>query len=328
MKRDFISITDWSREELEGILSLSAQMKEYPANFLASLEGRSVAMILEKPSLRTHATFDVGINQLGAHCVYLGRDDVNLGKRESLDDVARNLERWVDAVVVRTFAHETCLTMAAAMNIPLINALTDHEHPCQAVGDFLTISEHLGSFPRKKMVYVGDGNNVCHSLMLLAAKVGMTFVAATPRGYLPKEEVFKRACHDARESGALIDIVHNPRDAVRGADIVYTDVWASMGQEGEAEERRDAFRGFQVDASLMQRAKPATLFMHCLPAHRGEEVTDDVINSAQSVVFDQAENRLHTEKAILHTLLLSGVQYAIAPGRVRQRERQVATEVE
>jgi ornithine carbamoyltransferase len=315
MKRDFISIADWNPEEIIGILSLSRQMKEYPANYHSSLEGKSVAMILEKPSLRTHVTFDIGINQLGAHCVYLNRDDVNLGKRESLYDVGKNLERWVDAAVVRTYDHKTCVTMAEAMRIPLINALTDHEHPCQAVGDFLTIFERLTTFQHKKLVFVGDGNNVCHSLMLMAAKVGMNFVAATPRGYLPKGEVFRMAAQAASDSGAVIDIVHNPREAVRGADVVYTDVWASMGQEDEIEERREEFRAFQVDASLMRRAKPDALFMHCLPAHRGEEVTDDVMNSPHSVVFDQAENRLHTEKAILHAILRLSRQEFEAPGK-------------
>jgi ornithine carbamoyltransferase len=303
MKRDFISIADWTGVELMRILQLSHRIKQYPANFHRSLEGTSIAMILEKPSLRTHVTFDIGINQLGAHCVYLNRDDVNLGKRESLFDVAKNLERWVSAVILRTFAHQTCLEMAVSMDVPVINALTDREHPCQAVGDFYTLLEKFGEFKNKTMVFVGDGNNVCHSLMLMASKLGVNFIAATPRGYLPQEDVFKIASKAARESGASLDIVHNPKEAVRHADVLYTDVWASMGQESERNERMEAFRGFQVDAMLMSRAKSTALFMHCLPAHRGEEVTDDVINSTQSVVFDQAENRLHTEKAILHSLL-------------------------
>ena len=302
-KRDFISIADWTGEELRRIIDLSMRMKEYPANFLSTLKGKSLAMILEKPSLRTHVTFDIGIHQLGAHCVYLNRDDVNLGKRESNFDVAKNLERWVDGVVVRTFAHETCVELAGGMRVPLVNALTDHEHPCQAVGDFLTIREKRGDFRGLNLVYIGDGNNVCHSLMLMAAKTGANFLAVTPRGYLPKEEVFKEACAAAHESGTHIDIQHNPREAVRHADIVYTDVWVSMGQETEKEERLEVFRPFRVDTALMRRAKHDALFMHCLPAHRGEEVTDDVIGSPHSVVFDQAENRLHTEKAILHTLL-------------------------
>ena len=302
-KRDFISIGDWTGEELRRMIDLSAKMKDNPANFLSSLKGKSLAMILEKPSLRTHVTFDIGIHELGAHCVYLNRDDVSLGKRESNFDVAKNLERWVNGVVVRTFAHKTCIELAQNMRVPLVNALSDQEHPCQVVGDFMTIREKLGDFRGVNMVYIGDGNNVCHSLMLMAAKTGMNFLAATPRGYLPKEEVFKEAWNEGHESGSHIDIQHNARDAVKHADIIYTDVWVSMGQEKEKEERLEVFRPFRVDESLMSRAKEGALFMHCLPAHRGEEVTDEVIGSPQSVVFDQAENRLHTEKAILHTLL-------------------------
>jgi ornithine carbamoyltransferase len=302
-KRDFVSIADWSPEDLEALLNLSREIKEYPANFERALQGKSVAMILEKPSLRTHVTFDIGINQLGAHCVYLNKDDVNLGKRESLFDIARNLERWVDGVVVRTYAHDACVTMAANMKIPMINALTDREHPCQAVADLLTFHEHIGEFRNRRMVFVGDGNNVCHSLMLMAAAMGMDFVAATPRGYLPSEDIFKEASRIARGTGATIDIVHNPKEAVRHADAIYTDVWVSMGQEEEKAARLEAFQGFQVDSRLMQRARHNAIFMHCLPAHRGEEVSDEVMSSPQSVVFDQAENRLHTEKAILLTLL-------------------------
>jgi ornithine carbamoyltransferase len=220
-------------------------------------------------------------------------------------DVAKNLERWVDAVVIRTFAHQTCVDLARNMRKPVINALDDFEHPCQAVGDFLTIREKLGTFRRKRLAFVGDGNNVCHSLMLLASKVGMDFIASTPRGYEPDQHVFKTAVHCAKESGCTIDILHNPREAVRHADVVYTDVWTSMGQESEKNERAEKFRPYQVTARLMELAKRSALFMHCLPAHRGEEVTDEVMDSPQSVIFDQAENRLHSQKAILVTLLHS-----------------------
>lgn len=303
MKRDFLSIADWSGAELGRMLDLSRAMKKYPGRYRNALKGKSVAMIFEKQSLRTHVTFDVGINELGAHAVYLTQADISLGKRESVYDTAKNLERWVDAVVVRTFAHGTCLDLAGAMSIPVVNALTDHEHPCQAVGDFLTIIEKLRSVKGKKLVFVGDGNNVCHSLMLMAARLGMNFTAATPSGYDPAPAVLDRSREDGKKSGARIDVVHDPMEGVRDADVVYADVWTSMGQESEKEERLKAFASFQVNAALMSGAKRKALFMHCLPAHRGEEVTDEVMDSPASVVFDEAENRLHTQKAILLTLL-------------------------
>lgn len=302
MKRDFLSIADWSTRELNALLELSGKVKKTPAKYSRRLQGLSIAMIFEKQSLRTHVTFDVGIVQLGAHPVYLTQSDISLGKRESVYDTAKNLERWVDGVVVRTFAHATCVELAKAIKVPVVNALTDHEHPCQAVGDFLTVKEHLGSFKKKKFVFVGDGNNVCHSLMLMAAKVGMDFVAATPNGYAPDAEVFKVAEKVVNATGATIDISHNPKGAVKNADVVYTDVWTSMGQETEQQQRREVFKDFQINAKLMSLAKSKALFMHCLPAHRGEEVTDEVIDSRNSVVFDEAENRLHTQKAILVTL--------------------------
>lgn len=303
MKHDFLSIADFSGQELLHLLDVSSAMKRYRANYYETLRNRSVAMIFEKQSLRTHVTFDVGIHQLGGHPVYLTQADINLGKRESVYDTAKNLERWVDAIVVRTFAHSTCVDLADAISIPVINALTDLEHPCQAVGDFLTIREKLGDLKNKKFVFVGDGNNVCHSLMLMAARLGMTFIAVTPRGYTPDMNVFKLAVSAARDSGAVIDISHHPPEAVKHADVVYTDVWVSMGQEQQSEERLEVFREFQVNRELLSHAKHHALFMHCLPAHRGQEVTDEVIDSSQSIVFDQAENRLHSEKAILVTLM-------------------------
>jgi ornithine carbamoyltransferase len=303
MKRDFLSIADWTQDELLHILDLSARVKEYPANFDQTLRGKSIALIFEKQSLRTHVTFDVGVHELGAHPVYLTQADISLGKRESIHDTAKNLERWVHGVVVRTFAHQTCTELAREMRVPVINALTDHEHPCQAVGDFLTFRERLGSFQGKRMVFVGDGNNVCHSLMLMAAKLGMDFIAATPRGYAPDMNVFKEAAAAAKASGCTVDISHNPKEAVKSADAVYTDVWVSMGQEAQQDERMEAFRDFKVDAKLMAEAKRKAIFMHCLPAHRGVEVTDSVIDSRQSAVFDQAENRLHSAKGVLLALL-------------------------
>ncbi len=303
MKRDFLSIADWSAEDLTKIIDLSRKVKQYPSNYTTVLGGKSVAMIFEKQSLRTHVTFDIALHQLGAHAVYLTQGDISLGKRESVYDTAKNLERWVDGVVVRTYAHKTCVDLAAAMRRPVINALTDFEHPCQAIGDVQTIIEKLETVKGKKLVFIGDGNNVCHSLMFLAAKLGMNFVVATPPGYEPHREVVERATSWAQKNGSVVKVNHSVKDAVLQADVVYTDVWTSMGQEGEREERLKAFKEYQVNKTLMGMANPRAIFMHCLPAHRGEEVTDDVMDSQKSVVFDQAENRLHSEKAILLTLL-------------------------
>jgi ornithine carbamoyltransferase len=302
-KRDFLSIADWSPSELARLLDRSTKVKQYPANYFMVLRGKSIAMIFEKQSLRTHVTFDVALNQLGAHGIYLTQADISLGKRESVYDTAKNLERWVDGVVVRTFAHKTCTELAEAMRVPVINALTDLEHPCQAIGDFLTIREKFGSVEGRKLVFVGDGNNVCHSIMLLAAKLGMNFVAVTPRGYEPDAKVVRTAAAAAKKSGATVGVSSDPKEGVKHADVVYTDVWTSMGQENEREKRLNDFKQFQVNAALMSHARSGAVFMHCLPAHRGEEVTDEVMDSRQSVVFDQAENRLHSEKAILLTVL-------------------------
>ena len=303
MKRDFLTIADWTGKELLQILDLSKKMKANPKKFSKSLEGKSVALIFEKQSLRTHVTFEIGIKQLGAHTVYLTNEDISLGKRESIYDTSKNLERWVDAVVIRTFAHKNVIDLARHARSCIVNALTDFEHPCQAVGDFLTIQEHLGSFKGLKLVWIGDGNNVCHSLMLLAAKVGMDFTAVTPAALLPDTNVVRCSKEIAASTGASIELTCNPAEGVRGADVIYTDVWVSMGQEAERDVKMRAFSGFQINAELMKKAKPTAVVMHCLPAHRGEEVTDEVMDSPQSIVFDEAENRLHTQKAILYTLL-------------------------
>jgi ornithine carbamoyltransferase len=303
MKRDFLTIADWSGKELLQILNLSKNMKAHPKKFAHALEGKSIALIFEKQSLRTHVTFEIGAKQLGAMTVYLTNADISLGKRESVYDVAKNLERWVDAVVIRTFAQKNVDDLAKFAGASIINALTDFEHPCQAVGDFLTLQEHLGSFGGKKFAWVGDGNNVCHSLMLLASKVGMNFTAVTPAELVPDAHVVLRAKEFAASTGATVELSSNPADGVRNADVIYTDVWVSMGQESDRDAKMKAFAGFQVNADLMKKAKPTAVFMHCLPAHRGEEVTDEVMDSPQSIVFDEAENRLHTQKAILYTLL-------------------------
>jgi ornithine carbamoyltransferase len=303
MKRDFLTIADWSGKELLQILTLSKQMKANPKRFSKSLEGKSVALIFEKQSLRTHITFEIGVKQLGANTVYLTNADISLGKRESIYDVAKNLERWVDAIVIRTFAQNNVDSLAKFAKASIINALTDFEHPCQAVGDFFTLQEHLGSFKGKKFAWIGDGNNVCHSLMLFAVKVGMNFTAITPAGFLPNTNVVNLAKEIAASTGARIELSTDPIEGVCDADVIYTDVWVSMGQEADREAKMKAFSGFQVNAELMKHAKPTVVFMHCLPAHRGDEVTDEVMDSPQSIVFDEAENRLHTQKAILYTLL-------------------------
>ncbi|MGD1043875.1 MAG: ornithine carbamoyltransferase [Bacteroidota bacterium] len=319
MKRDFITITDWSGKELLQILNLSKKMKANPKKFAHSLEGKSVALIFEKQSLRTHVTFEIGVKQLGANTVYLTNADISLGKRESIYDLSKNLERWVDAVVIRTFAQKNIDDLAKFGKASIINALTDFEHPCQAVGDFLTIQEHLGSFKGKKLMWIGDGNNVCHSLMLLAAKVGMNFIAVTPAGLSPDANIVNCAKEIAASTGARIELSTNPVEGVLDADVVYTDVWVSMGQETDREAKMKAFAGFQVNAELMKKAKPTAVFMHCLPAHRGEEVTDEVMDSPQSIVFDEAENRLHTQKAILYTLLKGQSREKLNTGSGRRK---------
>jgi ornithine carbamoyltransferase len=302
-KRDFLSLAELTGEEVDGLLNLAAEVKAYPSVFQQTLEGRAIALLFEKPSLRTRVTFEVGALQLGGHSIYLGPGDVGLGKRESAADVARNLARWVDAVVVRTFGHHTLEELAAAAHIPVVNALSDREHPCQAVADLLTVQEQKGRLRGLHLVFVGDGNNVAHSLAQGAAKTGMHFTLACPAGYGPDAAVWEAAVKAAAHSGAHLRVVHDAAEAVEGADAIYTDVWASMGQEAEAAERRRIFLPFQVNARLLARAKPDALFLHCLPAHRGEEVTDEVLDGRRSVVLEQAENRLHVAKAVLLALL-------------------------
>jgi ornithine carbamoyltransferase len=319
MKRDFLSIDDWSGKELLQLLALSKTMKSHPNKYAHALEGKSVALIFEKQSLRTHVTFEIGIKQLGANTVYLTNADISLGKRESIYDLAKNLERWVDAVVIRTFLQKNVEDLAKYAGACIINALTDFEHPCQAVGDFLTMQEHLGSLKGKQLAWIGDGNNVCHSLMLFASKVGMNFTAITPADHLPDPEVVFRAKEYAAATGSILALSTDPLIGVSNADVVYTDVWVSMGQEAEREKKMRSFAGFQVNAALMKRAKPSAVFMHCLPAHRGEEVSDEVMDSPQSIVFDEAENRLHTQKAIVYTLLKGQSREKLHTGRGRRK---------
>ncbi|MEX0737060.1 MAG: ornithine carbamoyltransferase [Bacteroidota bacterium] len=303
MKKDFLSIRDRTREEILATLSLASTVKSHPEKFASSLKGRTLAMIFEKPSLRTRATFDIGIQQLGGFSLLLLPTEINLGKRESLHDVAKNLERMVQGIMIRTFSHQVVLDMARFASVPVINGLTDYSHPCQAMADYFTIQEVKGSLAGLKLCYVGDGNNVAHSLMFAGARLGVHVTITCPEGYEPNPDALRLTMDDAALSGARIEISHDPDTAIHAADVVYTDVWASMGQESEAEERRKIFQPFQVNRNLMGKAKPGAIFMHCLPAHRGDEVTDEVIDAEYSVVFQQAENRLHVQKAIMLQLM-------------------------
>jgi ornithine carbamoyltransferase len=300
---DLLSIGDLSPSEVQEIFSLTREIKSRPALFSAALKGKQFVMMFEKPSLRTRVTFEAGINSLGGHALFMECPG-GIESRESAADVARNLERWVQGIILRTFKHSTVTDMADNAGIPVINALTEREHPCQALADYYTLQEHFGSLKSLKVAFVGDGNNVAHSLMLTAAQIGGHFTLATPKGYEPKKDIVQAAKKIAARTGATIEITGDPQAAVFGADAVYTDVWASMGQESEAGQRDNIFRPFQVNRALMSLAAPHAVFMHCLPAHRGHEVTDEVLDSPQSVVYDEAENRLHVQNAIL--VLLAG----------------------
>ena len=303
--RHFVSIADLEPDELGTLLDLTARLKADRSQ-RSDLRGRTVALVFEKPSLRTRLSFDVGTAQLGGHSVYLSPAEVGLGRRESVADVARVVSRMADAVVLRVNAHETSEEFAKFSGVPVINGLSDLSHPCQGLADIFTIRERKGRGADLRGVvvaYVGDGNNVAHSLMLCAAKTGVTLRIATPPGYEPLPRYRELAQSAARASGASVEIGNDPSVAVAGADVVYTDVWTSMGQEQEYERRRRAFSGYQVNAQLLARAKRDAIVLHDLPAHRGEEITDEVIDGPLSAVFDQAENRLHTEKALLCWLL-------------------------
>ncbi|MGC2193232.1 MAG: ornithine carbamoyltransferase [Terriglobales bacterium] len=301
--KDFLSIKDFSPSEILYLLILARQIKTHPTTYGESLKRETLALIFEKPSLRTRVSFDVGIQQLGGFSIYLSPAEINLGKRESVYDVAKNLERMVQGIMIRTFAHEIVEQMAQYASIPVINGLTDYSHPCQAMADYLTMWEAKGNLEGLKVAYVGDGNNVAHSLMFAGAQLGVHVWVATPPGYEPKAEAVKWSCARARETGGSCTITNDPVEAVAGADVVYTDVWASMGMEMEKETRGKIFRPFQVNAQLFRKAKRDAIFLHCLPAHRGDEVTSDVIDSPRSLVFPQAENRLHAQKAIMLELM-------------------------
>ena len=290
---------DLSTSELRALLNLATEVKRAPRDFRRDLESKSAALLFEKPSLRTRLTFELAVQQLGGSVVTV---EGPIGQREPLQDVARNLGRWVDIIVARTFAQSTVDGLAHWSRIPVVNALSDRYHPCQALADMQTLAEHFGSFENRTLAFVGDGNNVAHSLMLCAARLGLNFRIATPQGYEPDAEIVAQARQFASASGSGIFLSHDPAEAVTGANAIYTDVWASMGQESEAAQRRRIFRPYQVNDELFSLA-PDALFMHCLPAKRGEEVTDEVMESPRSIAFDQAENRLHAQKALLLMLL-------------------------
>jgi len=298
-----LSIRDYSIPEIREILSEAFAIKANPSKYASALKGKTLALIFEKPSLRTRVTFDVGIQQLGGFSVCLLPNEISLGKRESLRDVAKNLERMVQGIMIRTFGHEIVEQMALHASVPVINGLTDFSHPCQAMADYMTMLELKHELQGLKLAYVGDGNNVAHSLMFGAARLGVHLAVATPRGYEPRADAVRWSVDNAPETGARIEIGNDPVRAVSGADVVYTDVWASMGQESEAATRRELFQPYQVTEKLFGLARPDAIFMHCLPAHRGEEVTDGVMDCSRSVVFQQAENRLHVQKSILMTLM-------------------------
>jgi ornithine carbamoyltransferase len=303
LRNDFVSIRDFTPNEIREFIELGWLIKSNPGLFAGSLRGQTLALIFEKPSLRTRVSFDVGIHQLGGFSLYLSPAEISLGKRESVYDVAKNLERMVQGIMIRTFAHDIVEQMAEHARIPIINGLTDYSHPCQAMADYLTMLELKGEVAGLKVAYVGDGNNVAHSLMFAGAQLGSHVWIATPPKYEPDPTAIAWATERGCTTGGTCTVTKDPVEAVRGADVVYTDVWASMGREEEKEEREKIFRPYQVNRELFQHAKSDAIFMHCLPAHRGDEVTVEVIDSVHSVVFQQAENRLHAQKAIMLELM-------------------------
>uniref|UniRef100_A0A7C1T167 Ornithine carbamoyltransferase n=1 Tax=Agrobacterium albertimagni TaxID=147266 RepID=A0A7C1T167_9HYPH len=301
----FLSAGDLTAERALHLFRLAEALKQgwKAGRRSAPLAGRTFALIFEKPSLRTRVTFEVGIVQLGGRAVYLAGGEIGMGTREAVPDVARNLSRWVDGIAARVYRHATVESLARHATIPVINALSDRFHPCQALADFFTLEEHFRNLKDLTLAYVGDGNNVCHSLLLTAARLGAHLRIATPKGYEPDAAVVAEARRAARDSRAKIELLHDPAEAVAGAQAVYTDVWASMGQEAEAATREKIFAPYQVNEALFALAAPDAVFLHCLPAHRGSEVTAGVIDSPRSLVYQQAENRLHVQKAILLALL-------------------------
>jgi ornithine carbamoyltransferase len=305
MKKDLISITDFSKDEMNKLIykanALKNELKFEPR--LPYLAGKTLALIFEKPSLRTRVTFEVAMRNLSGSAIYLSQADIGLGKRESVADISRNLSRWVDGITARTFSHKTVIDLAAYSKIPVINALSDLEHPCQALADFLTIHDKIGKIEGVNLAWIGDGNNVCHSLILGSAILGVNMKIATPKGYEPKPEIVAHGLNLAKKSKAKISLTNEPIEAVKDSEFIYTDTWTSMGQESESEKRKTIFGKFQVNRQLLNNAPRGHCVMHCLPAHRGEEITDEVLDGPHSIVLEQAENRLHIQRAILATLL-------------------------
>ncbi len=302
---DLCSIADLSSAEVRALMKLGHDVKQNPREYRHGLDGKQMVLMFEKASLRTRLAFEAGINTMGGNAIFVDQTNSPLGERETIADVAKNLERWVDVIVLRTYAHDTITEMAANSRVPVVNALSDIEHPCQALADFMTLEEHFGTAVGLNFTYVGDGNNVCHSLMLTGAQLGANVTVATPRAYSPKADIVAAAREIAEKNHGELRLMQDAKAAVEGADAVYTDVCVSMGFEHESTKRAPIFRPYQVNETLMSKASPTAVFMHCLPARRGEEVTDAVIDSPQSIVFDQAENRLHVQKALL-LLLLGG----------------------
>ncbi|MDD5428072.1 MAG: ornithine carbamoyltransferase [Candidatus Omnitrophica bacterium] len=303
MKEDLISIQCLDTQGISDIFSLTEKVKADKAKYTDAMKGRSIGLIFQKPSNRTRVSFEIGMIQLGGNALYLGPDEIDMGGRESVKDVACVLSRYLDGIVARTYNHDDIKELALYADVPVINGLSDRAHPCQALTDIFTIKEKLGTFKGITLAYIGDGNNVLNSLMMTAAKVGLDMKIASPKGYEPEEDIVDIAKKFAKESGAKIWISNDPNAAAKGADVIYTDVWVSMGQEKDAKKRLKAFKGFQINDNLMKLAKKGCLVMHCLPANRGQEITDSVIDSKNSVVYDQAENRMHVQKAILLKLL-------------------------
>jgi ornithine carbamoyltransferase len=308
---DLISTRDLGPQGVQAVLHLAELMKSRPSVFQRALAGKQMVMFFEKPSLRTRLTFEAGMASLGGTAMFVDQTQSRLDARESLSDIAHNLERWVDVIVLRTFAQETIAGMAEHASVPVINALSDLEHPCQALADYLTLQERFGNLRNITLAYVGDGNNVAHSLLLTCACLGSSIRIATPKGYEPNAKIVVEAKRIAKQTGARMEFLTDPHAAVAGVDAIYTDAWASMGQEQEAEERARIFTPYQVNSALMAEAAPHAAFLHCLPAHRGEEVTNEVMDSENSIIFEQAENRLHVQKAILYLLLGGAVRLPV-----------------
>jgi ornithine carbamoyltransferase len=300
--KDLLTGAEWSPADTRELLQRTADIKARASRFASMLRGKHIALIFEKPSLRTRVTFEVGIQSMGGDVVFLDHTQARLGERESIPDVARNLECWVQGIVARVYEQRVLEEMAASINIPVVNALSDKFHPCQALADYFTLEEKFGTLKGLKIAYVGDGNNVCHSLLILAARLGVNFRIATPANYAPAPDVLADAKRVAKETRARIELFTNPSEAVAGAQAVYTDSWTSMGFEAEEKVRCNVFKAYQVNRKLMEQAAPGAFFMHCLPAHRGAEVTDEVLDGPTSIVLKQSENRMYVQKAILHAL--------------------------